>query len=155
MNIGIIIYTQTGNTGIVARKLQEKLSDAGHTANVEQITISGDTPAQPGKFKLDNVPAVDGYDAIIFGSPVQAFSLNPVMKSYLEQLPSMTNNKVACFVTKQLPISWTGGTQATGKMRSICGAKGAVVKGGEIIFWSKGKRDQSVSKGVENLSNLF
>ncbi len=155
MKIGIIFYSHTNNTAFVARKLQEKLDQAGHQTRLEQITIKGKTPAQPGRFELDHVPAVGGYDAVIFGSPVQAFSLNPVMKEYLEQLPPMTGSIVACFVTKQLPVKWSGGTQATSMMKSICESKGTVVRGVEIIFWSKGKREQSITRGVENLSSLF
>ena len=81
MNIGLIFYSGTGNTRSVALKLQEKLTALGHTVSLEEITIDGSIPAQPGKFELKTIPSVDSYDAIIFGSSFQAFSLNPVMKA--------------------------------------------------------------------------
>jgi flavodoxin len=155
MKIGLIIFSQTGNTRNVAKKLQEKLAAAGHSAVLEEITITGDTPAQAGKFEMANVPAVDSYEAIIFGAPVQAFSLNPVMKAYMAQLPSLAGKKVAIFVTKQIPLLWVGGTGAVAMMKKVCEARGANVAGTEIVVWAKAKREITVNKCVENLSKLF
>lgn len=154
MEIGIIFYSQTGNTAIVAQKLLEKFKDGGYAASLEQITISGNTPAQPGKFELTDLPRVEEYDAIVLGSPVQAFALNPVMKAYLATLPVMAEQKAACFVTKQLPLFKTGGTQAIKYMEKTCASKGMVIVRSEIVVWSKGKnRDQSICHAVENLSH--
>ncbi len=155
MKIGLIFYSQTGNTKLVAEKLQEKLSSAGHTVNLEQITITGPIPAQPGKFQLAGIPSPENYDAVIFGSPVQAFALNPVMKVYLAQLPSLSGKKVACFVTKQIPLLWFGGTGAIARMKKNCAEKGASVAGTEIVVWSKSRREESIRQCVENLANLF
>jgi len=83
MNIGIIIYSQTGNTNSVALKLKEKLSAAGHSVDIEQIEISGELGPRATNFQLKTKPDVDTYDALVFGAPVQAFSLSPAMKSYL------------------------------------------------------------------------
>jgi flavodoxin len=155
MNIGLIVYSQTGNTGIVAERLTEKLKAAGHSAAIEQITITGDTPAQAGKFNLSNIPDPGSYDAVIFGAPVQAFSLNPVMKAYLEQLPLLTGKKVAVFVTKRLPLVQTGGTGAVAAMKKACQAKGAIVAGTEIVVWAEKKREKSIKNAVENITALF
>ena len=155
MNIGLIVYSQTGNTKSVAVKLQKKLTAAGHLAVLEQITITGKIPAQPGKFQLSKIPATDSHDAIIFGAPVQAFSLNPVMKAYMGQLSPLKGKKVALFVTKQIPILWLGGTGAIARMKRECESRGATVIGTEIIAWAKAKREQSINQSVENLSKLF
>ncbi len=155
MNIGMIIYSQTGNTRKVAERLREKLAVAGHTVTLEEIIIKGDTPAKPGKFEFKEVPAPDGYDALIIGAPVQAFSLNPVMKAYLEQLPSISGKKIAVFVTKQLPMLWVGGTGAIKIMKKACEAKGASVTGAEIVVWAGKKREQSIKQCVEKLAGLF
>ena len=39
MKIGIVVYSQTGNTYQVAEKLQETLSDKGHSVNIERINV--------------------------------------------------------------------------------------------------------------------
>ena len=155
MNIGLIVYSQTGHTNSVAVTLQKKLTAAGHSAVLEQITITGNTPAQPGKFQLSKIPTADSYDAIIFGAPVQASSLNPVMKAYMGQLSSLKGKKVALLVTKQIPILWLGGTGAIARMKKECESRGATVIGTEIIAWASLKREQSINRSIENLSKLF
>jgi NAD(P)H dehydrogenase (quinone) len=155
MKIGIIIYSQTGNTKNVAGKIQDKLQASGHTVLIEEIAIKGNTPAQPGKFELVGIPDTESYDALIFGAPVQAFSLNPVMKAYLTHLPELNGKKVALFVTKHLPLLWLGGTGAIAKMKKECEARGAKVSGSDIVVWAESKRDKTTAECVENMSRYF
>ena len=44
--------------------------------------VGGDKP-QSKDIQIENPPEVAGYDALIFGAPVHAFSLAPAMKVYL------------------------------------------------------------------------
>lgn len=155
MNIGIILYSQSGNTLSVAQKLQEKLMATGHTVNIEQITVTGDVSPGKRQFELTAIPAVDPYEGLVFATPVQAFSLNPVMAAYLEQLPSLKEKKFACLITKHLPFSWTGGKQAIAKMKNICTAKGASFLGAEIVVWSGSRRQQNIAKSIESLAKFF
>ncbi|MGB2782328.1 MAG: flavodoxin family protein [Atribacterota bacterium] len=155
MNIGIIIYSQTGNTKSVALKLKEKLSAAGHSVDTEQIEISGELGPRATNFQLKTKPDVDKYDALVFGAPVQAFSLTPAMKSCLTQMTSLKGKKVACFVTKGLPFYWTGGNQAINKMEKICKSKDGEVCGSEMVIWSSKRRDQKITEVIEKLSKLF
>jgi hypothetical protein len=155
MDIGLVVYSQTGNTLSVAEKIREKLISGGHTVTLEQIGISGKMPAQPGKFELTEIPGVDSYDALILGAPVQAFSLNPVMKAYLTHLPELNGKKVALFVTKHLPLLWLGGTGAIAKMKKECEARGAKVSGSDIVVWAESKRDKTTAECVENMSRYF
>ncbi len=154
MNIGIIVYSHTGNTYSVAQKLNETLDGEKYSATLEQVTINSEAKPGESNFQFTNTPAVDHYDAIIFGAPVHAFSLATVMKSYLEQLPSLSGKNVACFVTKQLPLKWTGGNRAVNQMKDICISKGANVLGTEVVIWSKSSREQSINNCIENLSKL-
>jgi len=155
MNIGIIIYSQTGNTNSVALKLKEKLSTAGHSVGIEKIEISGELGPRATNFQLKTRPDVDKYDALVFGAPVQAFSLSPAMKSYLMQIASLKSKKVACFVTKHLPFYWTGGNQAINKMKKICESKDGTVCGSEMVIWSSAHREKKITDMVEKLSRLF
>ncbi len=155
MRIGLIIYSQTGNTRSVAGKIRDKLNAAGHNADIDEITIIGDSPAQPGKFELNHIPDPQDYDAVIFGAPVQAFALNPVMKKYMEDLPLLSGKKVAIFITKQLPLLFAGGTGAIAAMKKSCEERGACIAGTEIVVWAEKKRDQTVRRCVDNISKLF
>ncbi|MEN1761974.1 flavodoxin family protein [Anoxynatronum sibiricum] len=153
MKIGIIVYSQTGHTLSVAEKIREKLGEAGHEAVLEQVTVTGE-PAE-GKFQLAETPAVDGYEGLIFGSPVQAFSLSAVMKAYLEQLPSLAGKKTAVMVTKQIPFAWTGGNRALNTMKQICKDKNAQVAGSAVAFWAASKQEQSVAACVDSMVRCF
>jgi len=42
MKIGIILYSQTGNTYSVAQKLQEKLIAKGHSVDLERLKAVGE-----------------------------------------------------------------------------------------------------------------
>jgi len=151
VKIGIIVYSQTGNSNYVAGIIQEELAKKGHQVDVERVEIEGKIPVEPEKFSITVAPDVTPYDFIVFGSSVQAFSLNPAMATYLEKLPSLSGKKAACFVTKRLPGKWTGGTQALSKIKEICESKGAVVKAEEIFLWNNKKRDQMIQQLAENI----
>ena len=155
MNIGIIVYSQTGNTYSVALKLKEKLAIAGHSVDIERVIPTGAT--QPGvkDIQFESRPEVSTYDALVFGAPVEAFSLSQAMKSYLTQVASLKGKKVACFVTKGLPFYWTGGSRAVAEIEKICGSKDATICGTGIVVWMSRDRKKKIGEVVEKLSRLF
>jgi NAD(P)H dehydrogenase (quinone) len=155
MKIGIIVYSQTGNTDTAAQKLKEKFDAAGHTTRIEKVTAIGEVKPGAKDVRLDNIPAVDTYDALVLASPVHAFSLPLAMAAYLQQLPSLEKRKIACFVTKMLPFNWTGGNGAIARIKNLCQEKGGVVCGSAIINCAKGRRDQNIAAAVERLGKLF
>lgn len=152
MNIGIIVFSQTGNTNYVARKLKEVLSAAGHTVGIERLKVLDDRSKRiaPGA-----PPDLEQYDGIIFGAPVRAFSLSPVMKNYLQQIKSLRKKKVACFVTKGLPFNWTGGNRALRQLVGMCRARGATICGTGIVKWVNSKREKDIDDIVKKMVNLF
>lgn len=154
MNIGIIVYSQTEHTYSVAQKLQEKLSSDGHSVNIERIVPAGDVHPGSKDIKFEKQPDVGAYDALVFGSPVHAFSLAPAMKAYMEQISSLEGKKIVCFVTKGVPFNRTGGNQAISKMKKICQSKGGTVIGTEIVIW-RGKYQKKIADLVEKFSRLF
>lgn len=155
MNIGIILYSQTGNTYSVSLKLKEKLFTAGHSVNIERLKVTGEVRPGTKDIKFETLPDTELYDALVFGSPVQAFSLSSVMASYLTQIESLQGKKVAFLVTHFFPFPWMGGNRTVGQMKKICESKGAAVCGAEIVDWSNPSREKRITEVVENLSKLF
>jgi len=154
MNIGMIVYSQTGNTHSVALKLQEKLSAAGHAVTLERIEVIGQVePGKPVQFKTR--PDAAPYDVLVFGSPVQAFSLCQAMVDYLKQVAPLQGKKVACLVTQAFPYPWLGGNRAIRQMKRLCESKGATVCGSGIVNWMKKRREQQIVEVVDRLSSLF
>jgi flavodoxin len=154
MKIGIIVYSQTNNTYSVAEKLQGQLHEAGNDVKLERVDIIGGNKPQGKDIQIENPPEVTGYDALVFGSPVHAFSLAPAMKAYLEQIPSLQDKKVALYVTKGLTFNWTGGTRAIGQMKKICESKGGTVVGTDIVVW-RGDIDKKIDDLISKFSVIF
>lgn len=136
MRIGIVVYSKTGNTLSAAKELRKELSNRGHDVSIERIETKGDPEKDP-KIELKSAPLVEGYDALIFGSPVWAFRLCPVMSVYLKGIPSLAGRKVSLFVTKELSFKWLGGGVAISKMRKLVVDKGGKVVSSGIIVWKK------------------
>lgn len=154
MNIGIIVYSQTENTYTVGQRLEEKLASEGHTVVLERVTPAGDVNPGSKDITFNNAPEIDFYDAVIFGSPVHAFSLAPAMKAYLEQLKPLSGKEIACYVTKGLRFRWTGGTRAIGQMKKLCSLKDGTVVDSGIIIWNK-NRDKEIEALAENFADTL
>jgi len=154
MKIGIIVYSQTEHTYAVALKLQDKFSAGGDEVDVQQVVTVGDIPPGAKDVEFQNAPEVAEYDAIVFGAPVHGFNLAPVMTAYLEQISSLQDKKIACFVTKGMPFNWTGGNKAISKMKKICQSKGGTVVGTDIIIW-RGSTDEKIEDLIRRFSVLF
>ena len=155
MKIGIILYSQTGNTYSVSLKLKEKLVTAGHSVNIERLKVTSEVRLGTKDIKFETLLDVEPYDALVFGSPVQAFSLSSVMASYLTQIASLKGKKVAFLVTQFFPFPWMGGNRTLGQMKKICESKGAAVCGVAIVNWSNPSREKRITEVVEKLSKLF
>ncbi|MEA3558129.1 MAG: flavodoxin [Candidatus Thermoplasmatota archaeon] len=155
MNIGIIVFSHTGNTLSLSREILKSLTKAGHTVNIEQVTTDGDPQKMGNDIKFKNRPSTDNYDALFFGSPVWAFSLCPVMKIYLSGLGSLDSRKVGLFVTKTLPFNWTGGNHAISQMKKEVGVKKGKVNGSGIVRWKKGGPDPNMDDIIQKLCKHF
>lgn len=150
MEIGIIVYSQTGSTLKAAESIKEALKARGHKAAIEQVTIEGEiTPDKP--VVLTSKPDASKYDALVFASPVMAFSLNPVMKAYLPQIKELKGKKAACFVTQGLPFNWMGGNQALKLMSGLLKSKGAEICGTGIAH----KDEKQAAGAIAALGGLF
>src|SRR5690554_8182243 len=103
----IIAHSKTGNTYSVAERLSKALEESGVIAHIERI-MSEDEDAYIRKIHNETPLDVGKYDAIIFGAPVRAFSLSPVMAAYLRQSQSLVGKKVLCYATQSLPYPWMG-----------------------------------------------
>lgn len=155
MNIGIVVYSQTGNTLSVAEKLKSKLAEAGHSVSLDQVSVVGGRKQGDRAFTLDSTPELGGYDAVVLGSAVEAFSLSPVLSRYLVQLDSLQGKRVACLVTQQFPYPWMGGTRAIRQMKRICKSKGASVCGAAVVNWAQSRREKTINDAIKRLAESF
>ena len=152
MKIGIIIYSQTGNTYSVAKEIEAKLLLDKRDVTIEKIDLIDQTLPRKYPFVLNNIPSLDKYDVIIFGTYVEAFMLNPVMISYLNQLSNIKNKKVYCFVTQFFPYPWMGGNNAVKKMVKILNEKGALIQLTDVINWKNKNRFIKISSLTDKIA---
>ena len=154
MNIGILGYSQTGNTLSVAERLAERLTSGGHTAAIERVTLQGEPkPGTPAV--LLNAPDPAGYDALVFASPVQAFSLAQAMKDYLTQVEGVSGKPVVLFSTQHLRHAWLGGNKAIRQMTALCEAKGGRICGSGGVGWSRKDREARIAELLDRLSGAI
>ena len=155
MKIGMIIYSQTGNTLLVASHIKKKLEAKGHEVKIDRIEIEGEAEHnKPITFKT--VPKTDQYDALVFGAPVHAFSLCVPMQQYLNDHASIKDKRSVCLMTMAFPFAWMGGNRAIGQMKTLCKKKGSKVVGTGIVNWmGEGRRKKIMSRVVKQLANAF
>jgi flavodoxin len=154
MNIGVIVYSQSGHTFSVATRLQDTLSEAGHAVTLERVVPAGLAKLGRTDVPLRAKPEIEGYDALVFGTPVWGGSPASPMATYLAQLTPLEGIPVACLVTGFFPADW-GRNQTLAQLKETCEAKGATVRGlGSVGWWSFSRRRQ-ITEVVEILSKLF
>jgi flavodoxin len=149
MNVKIIVYSYTGNTLEVAKKLQEALKMESIPTTLEEIKTKTEKEMDWKKVNLSKAPLPDA-DCLVFAGPVQAFNLVTIMRSYLNTMPEL--NKQPCFflTTEFFPFNWMGGNQAKRTASSIITAKNGKMVDTGIIHWKSKKRDQTIDLLVNN-----
>ena len=155
MKIGIIAYSQTGNTLQVAEKLAARLRTKGHMVVIEQVTTTGSGQPDPKNIQLAYRPNPSIYDGLIFATPVQGFAVAPAMALYLNQIPTLTSRKIACFVTHYFPFPGLGASQTVAQMKKLCQVKGGTIIGSGIINWSRGNRERQIETMIDRLVALY
>jgi flavodoxin len=152
MNIGIIVYSHTGHTLAVARRLEERLRSEGNAVTLEQLEIAGPVNMSATTAPLKSKPAIDTYDILVLGSPVNGGRMSAAMNCYLEQVPSLRDKKVALLLTHFFFRGW-GAEQTIEQMEGVCKSKGATLCGWESVRWTSLRRRREISRVVDSLSD--
>jgi flavodoxin len=152
MNVGIMVYSKTGNTLSVAEKLKERLEKEGHFINIKKIEPVNSAITDPNKINIKNIPNLAEYDILIFGSPVHGFTLAPVFKAYLQKLSSLKGKRVFCYVTKALPTKNFGGNKAIDIMEQSILSHGGLLENAEIINWKN--HEIQIAKLTEKFAKI-
>ncbi|MBN2352118.1 MAG: flavodoxin family protein [Spirochaetales bacterium] len=152
MKIGIIVFSNTGNTLSAAERLEKKLSGKGHAATLVRLMPKAGYRAGQAPTGFEELPALDRFEALVFAAPVNAFSLCLPMKEYLETIEPLRGRKTALLTTEFFPYGWMGGTRAIAMMRRACEGKGGVVCGSAIVNWSRKDRERRIEAAVDEIA---
>jgi menaquinone-dependent protoporphyrinogen IX oxidase len=143
MKIGIIIYSMTGNTRAVAQRLLDTMKTKGLDASLLEIRTISDDPDHLAVELLER-PETTGFDKLVFASPVHAFSLSRVMKTYLSETEDLAGKESVLFVTHHFPFAWMGGNSALRQMKNRVQKKHGSVKQLFCVNWSSKKREDNI-----------
>ncbi len=151
MKIGIIVHSFTGHTLLVAQKMTDALTQAGHTVTLERVIVRDENTKTTSPVTLLAAPNAVGYDLVLFGSPVRGFSLSPGMKTYLAQISNLKGRRAACFVTHQLPYPWMGATRTLRQMQTAITAKGGVMLATGSVTWTEKQKKAQTDRLVNSM----
>jgi len=155
MKIGIIVYSQTNNTLGVAERLKDALVQMGAEAEISRVVVEGADPKSNTPLKLVGAPDPSGYDAVVFASPVQAFSLAQGMVLYLKQLPRFEAKKVVFFTTQHLKKPWLGANHAIKQAKALIDVKGKSVSETGVVHWSSEQREEQIKTLIQTFTELL
>ena len=144
MKVGIIVYSKTGNTMQVAERIRAALVEAGLQAEVQRFSAETENAQSNTPVRLTAQPDPIGYDAVIFGAPVQAFSLDPAMAMYLKQIGALKNVPTLCFVTQHFKKAWLGGNRAMKQLLMQLQEKGVAATAMGVVNWSSDQREAQI-----------
>jgi len=154
VKIGIIVYSRTGHTLSVAKRLEDRLMADGHDVTLEQLETVGPVDLSATTAALKTKPTIDPYDALVLGSPVNGGRMSAPMNSYLDQVRSLEGKRVALLLTHFFPQGW-GANQTIEQMTEVCESKGATICGSGDVRWLSLRRQRQISQAVDSLAKCF
>jgi len=89
MKIGMIIYSYTGKTRLVAEKAAGKLRADGHELAFIFIEPKEPLNLKEVEFEIKEIPATMYFDALVLGTPVHGGRMSAPMRSFLKQRTSL------------------------------------------------------------------
>jgi len=144
MNIGIIVYSKTGNTLQVAERITTALMQKGDHVELQRFTAEMESAQSNRPVRLSALPDPNGYDALIIGAPVQAFSLDPAMTMYLKQIGALQKVTTLCFITQHFKKAWMGGNRAMKQLLEQLKVKGVFATATGVVNWSSEQREAQI-----------
>ncbi len=150
MNIGIIVYSETGNTLALCEQARDILTGYGQNVTLARITVHD--------VKLDrtlrDAPAAGQYDLVILGTPVQGFSLPVPVREYLARAEFADGVKLGVLITQYFKADWLGGKQTLKQARDAFARFHPVFYGAGIVHVRSRKRDQQINAAMRAVTNF-
>lgn len=154
MNIGILLYSYSGNTQSIAESIKSELESRGHTATIERITLINGDPNARQPAVLKDTPDVSGYDKLIIGAPINGFNLCKAMRMYLGGHAKIKAKDINCFVTQHFKHSFLGGNRGINQIAQFCKTQGLSVKNTAVVHWSSAKRAEEIANAAQQMAEI-
>ena len=154
MKVAIVVYSKTGHTLSVSERVKQELSNKGHDVTLMNVKAENDDPNSKGPLQLTEIPSVETFDNVIFAGHIQAFSLAPAMKKYVDQLEDLSGKNVLCLLTQFFPFSWMGGNRGMRQMCSVIEGKNGTIHRKGIVHWSRKKKEEEIANVVHEFGGF-
>ncbi len=139
MKKAIVYYSKTGNTESVAKRF--------HGFDLLEIKAKSDDPNEKYPV-LTSIPNLNGYDYVVFASPVHGFQLCKIMKAYINQLGTLKGKTIDLFVTHLFRFAFLGGNQALKQMEKYVEDKEGTVRYKTSINWKSKKKEEVIREMI-------
>ncbi len=135
MKQAIVYYSNTGNTRGVAKQF--------NGFDLLEVKAASDDPNILSPI-LTSIPLLDGYNYVVFATPVHGFQISKIMKTYLEQVPSFDGLLIDLYITHFFPFAWMGGNVSLRQMKQIIESKNGQVRWMTSVNWKSRKRAKTI-----------
>jgi len=151
VKVCIVVYSCTGNTLSVARRLSQSLRVQRIPNETFLVPLCKANPEARLRLDYTSLSQIPPSEILIFASCVQYFHLPPLMKKYIKTLSSLKKRQVHCVITQGYKASYLGARQALRTFKKLIKKKEASFCGAHIIHWSSLDRENQINDVLSTL----
>jgi flavodoxin len=151
MKVGIIVHSQSGHTVTFARAIAERLSKAGIEYDIELLRTKGIVKPRKKHVEFLRLPDISGYDIVLFGAPVWAFTISPAIIAFMRTIKSLKGKKALPFITHSLFAKVCGAERALKIMGAELEELSADLLEGEHIHFFIGANKAKLNAAAERI----
>lgn len=148
MNVGIIVYSETGHTYEVIEMLAKKLSEK-HKVTLYRLKYD------KAQNVVNGIPYINGHQRLILAGPVQGFSPSIPIVATIQRIENFDGRVVDVLITQHFKHKWLGGKQTLKALkRAIESAKGVYGIDADI-HWSRRDRHEQIQAAIDNFVTVY
>jgi len=149
MNIGIVVYSETGNTLSLCEQAKEAFEASGHSVTLTRLLVRDIRNDRT----LVSVPSARGFDLVVLGTPVQGFSLPEPVVDYLSRIDFPAGQRIGILVTQYFLRDWLGGTRTVRQAVGLLARFHPDVYATGIVHWRSKQRAAQIAASVGRIVN--
>jgi len=154
MKIGMIVYSFTGKTKLVAERVAEILLTDGYEVDLNYLEPKEPLNLKAKEVEINEIPDPMRFDALVLGTPVQGGRMSAPMRFFLEQRTLLDGLDIVFIATHFFRREW-GAVQTLQDLRKMCESKGGNVLGSIDIKWWSVFRQREIVSAIEHLRSLI
>jgi len=154
MKIGIIVYSYTGKTMLVAENTAEYLRFDGHEVDLFCLEPKEPLNLRADEVEIEEMPETMRFDALLLCTPVHGGRMSAPMQYYLNQTPSLEGLEIVFLLTHFFRREW-GSVQVLQDLKKQCEMIGGDVIGSVDIKWLSVIRKRAIRNTIKHLRSLF